>query len=158
MISIGIRVTPQKVFYAVLEEKESEINILNVSYVNIPVALEIPNKLSFLRSTIVDILNEYRVLRAGIRLTEPSARSLNVLRLNIEGVMQELLASSTVEGYFCGAIATIASLLGLKNRTLIKKYIDGEENFCDLDGWESLKKEERESILTAAAALNIKGE
>jgi hypothetical protein len=75
-------------------------------------------------------------------------------RLNCEGVIQETLASSTVERFFCGTIVTIGAQLKMKDKKLVKKYIDGEENFQPIDSWPKRSKEEREAILVAICSLS----
>lgn len=153
MISIGIRVTPKKVFFAIAELENEEIRIVNIENVVIPVALDEPRQLTHIRSLLADVIKEYGVKCAGIRLTETSAQKQNIFRLNTEGVIQELLSSSNIESYFCGAIATIASLMGME-RPSVKNYIeDKNSRFYEIEEWSTYKKEERESIIVAVAAL-----
>lgn len=102
----------------------------------------------------MDIMVEYEVRRAGIRLTEPTAKSISIPRLNIEGVIQELLSSSDVEAYFAGPIATIASRLGETERSRVKQYFEGNP-FLGVDEWTDYSREERESIVTAVAAARL---
>ena len=153
--AIGIRVAPREVHYAVVEnasEHSEEHELLTNGSVVVPSALDFPAKLHFIRTTMLDIMAEYRVRRAGIRLTESTAKGVSVERLNLEGVIQELLCSSTVEAYFAGPIAAIAARLGEKDRSRIKEYFEGS-SFLGLDGWSGLSREQRESIVTAVAAV-----
>lgn len=152
MTAIGIRVTPQKVYFAVIEIEKESLVLKDVEAINMPAALPDPAKLSHIRIVLNDILGEYKVTCAGIKITEPNAQRPNVFRLNIEGVVQELMASSSMNSYFCGQISTLAACLG-EERSKIKKYINNELNFRDIDGWEEFKSEEREAIITAVAAL-----
>jgi len=151
--AIGIRVSPNAVYYAIIEEGEPFV-LLTASSVVVPAALRLPEQLHFIRTTLLDIMAEYEVRRAGIRLTEPNAQSTSVERLNLEGVVQELLSSSEVESYFAGAIATIAARLGEVDRSRIKGYFEGEP-FFSFDRWAELDREERESIVTAVAATHL---
>jgi hypothetical protein len=151
--AIGIRASPREVYYAIVAEAEVG-EILTVGSVVVPPALELPEQLHFVRTTLLDIMAEYEVRRAGIRLTEPAAKSTSVERLNLEGVIQELLNSSGVQAYFAGAIATIASRLGEAERTRVKDYFDGQA-FWGVDRWSDYSREERESIVTAVAAARI---
>jgi hypothetical protein len=151
--AIGIRVAPREVHYAVVEGSE-DLQILSVASVVVPPALQLPEQLHFVRTTILDIMAEYDVRRAGIRLTEPNAKSTSVERLNLEGVIQELLSSSHVQAYFAGPIATIAARLGEAERTRIKEYFDGEP-FLGLQGWSDYSREERECVVTAVAAAHL---
>ncbi len=155
MNAIGIRAHPQQVWFAVVTADDGAPTLKTVSALKIPPALETPAQLQFVRTTILDIIGEYSVGKAGIRTAEPSAQSLNVFRLNLEGVIQELLASGAVRSYFAGPIVTIASRLAIKERTLIKKYIDGELNFPGTTNWQQFVPEAREAILAALAAVRL---
>jgi hypothetical protein len=79
--------------------------VLNVEDIQIPAAFEWPVALKYVRSSVLDMLREYQVGRAGVRTSEPMAQSLSVERIQIEGVIQETFASSSLEGYFAGPIA-----------------------------------------------------
>ena len=151
--AIGIRVSPRGVYYAVIQGTES-YEILTVASVVVPPALGLPEQLHFMRTTVLDIMAEYKVTRAGIRLTEPTAKCTSVERLNLEGVIQELLSSSSVETYFAGPIATIAARLGETERSRVKEYFEGQ-SFLGVDGWGAYSREARESIVTAVAAARL---
>jgi Holliday junction resolvasome RuvABC endonuclease subunit len=151
--AIGIRASPQKVWYGVVEGEEEQ-HIVAVDSIVVPPALHLPEQLHFVRTTLLDILLEYGIRRAGIRLTEPAAQSTSIERLNLEGVIQELLSSSDVEAYFAGAIATIAARLGEGDRARVKEYFDGGD-FRGLKRWSTYSREERESIVTAVAAARL---
>lgn len=155
MIAIGIRVSPKQIYYTVLEETGSgELKYHNDKVV-IPVALDLPKQLASIRTTFISIMTEFKVERAGIRLTESNARSLNIFRLNTEGVLQELIANCSVEKYFAGQIATIGSLLSLPRKE-ISGFFEGTT--CPMEGmdnWSKFGKEQRESYVTALAALHV---
>ncbi|MEX2375587.1 MAG: hypothetical protein WD942_08400 [Dehalococcoidia bacterium] len=151
--AIGIRVSPREVYYAVVEGSESP-EILTVASVAVPPALRLPEQLHFIRTTVLDIMAEYKVRRAAIRLTEPTAKSTSVERLNLEGVLQELLSSSDVERYFAGAIATIAARIGEPDRSRVKEYFEGRM-FLGFERWTEYCREQRESIVTAVAAARL---
>jgi hypothetical protein len=155
MVSIGFRVSPTKVTFALVRgTPQLGFTLVEASAVNIPPALETPRQLQFVRTTLLDVMDEYAVTRAGLRLAEGTAQQRNPFRLNLEGVVQELLASSSVERFVAGPIATIASFLGIRNRTLIKELIAGEQvPEYSLD-WMSLSGDEREAVLMAVAAAS----
>ena len=154
MRSVGIRVTPSEVFYAIVEQGEDELVLLTAGGVIVPQALELPDRLSLVRTTMLDIMAAYGVCRAGIRLTESIAPKTSMERVNLEGVVQELLSSSPVDRYFAGRIATIAAYLGESERGRVKEYFEGAE-FMNLDSWSSYSRERRESIVVAVAALAV---
>lgn len=151
--AIGIRASPRNVFYAAVEKGDGH-EVLAVGSIVVPPALDLPEQLHFIRTTILDLMAEYQVRRAGIRLTEPTAQSTSAERLNLEGVIQELLSSSDVEAYFAGPIATIAARLGEADRSRVKEYFEGQA-FMGLEGWSDYTREQRESIVTAVAAAQL---
>ncbi|MGI8380405.1 hypothetical protein ACR0S4_17720 [Priestia megaterium] len=159
MKAIGIRVMPKEIYYTVTEiDENNEISISEegVEKVILPVALDVPNRLAFIRQTFISIINEFEIENAGIRVVENVAKNVSIERVNIEGVIQELLANSTVNNYFIGTISTIAKHLSVKSTALSQAFKSKEplENYA-IDDWSSLKKEEKESLMTALAALHI---
>lgn len=157
MVSIGFRVSPTRVTYAIVRgTPPSDFVLIDASAVFIPPALETPRQLQFVRTTLLDVMDEYAVSRAGLRLVEAVSQRKNPFRLNLEGVIQELLASSSVERFVAGPIATIAGLLGHRDRTLVKKLISGEETPSYSITWSELSVEEREAVLMAIAAACAK--
>ena len=147
--------SPSKVTFAIVQGTPSQgFTLLNASAVFIPPALETPRKLQFIRTTLLDVMDEYAVTRAGLRLAEGTAQQRNPFRLNLEGVVQELLASSNVERFVSGPIATIASLLGQRDRKVIKALITGEASPAYAMDWASLSVDEREAVLMAVSAAS----
>ena len=155
MIAAGIRCTPHKVFYTIIDLKEdSSFSLVNQELI-IPKSFDIPNKLKYIRKTLLDIFKEYNVIRAGIRITEHNAQSPDLFRIMLEAVIQELIASSNVEVYFTGVKGSIASRLGLPNDGSIGFFIDGSNVFNDIPNWSNLSNEHRESILVGFASINL---
>lgn len=152
--AIGIRVSPKRVFYAVVTRTDLLCELLTTSSLLVPPALEPPDQLRFVRATLLDIIAEYTVKRAGIRISEYTAQKISFERINMEGVVQELLSSSDVEAYFAGRIATIGALLREPDRARVKRYFEGEQ-FMNVPGWDSYPSEAREAIITAVAALAL---
>ncbi|MCK7589196.1 hypothetical protein M0G43_01280 [Subsaxibacter sp. CAU 1640] len=153
-VAIGIRVSPNKVYFSVVSEWEDEVEIKLIDHIVIPKSLETPEQLKFLRSTMSDIINENKVLLACIRITESNARTVNVPRIYMEGVIQELIASSSINKYYVGQISNISAKLGI-NRADFKPYANNNEVFMDFDFWSEISLEERESIMAAFSALNL---
>lgn len=151
--SIGIRVKPDCVIYSIIRENDNDNEVLIVDKVNVPVALEIPEQLKFIRCTLLDIIYENQVNKACIRITETTAQKISIERVNIEAIIQELFASSTIEKYYIGQISNISAKLGMA-RENFKKIIDSKE--CDfIKDWNNFNKEEKESLLASLSALNI---
>jgi hypothetical protein len=153
-ISIGLRANPNQVFYCVAKEENESIEIVLLDKIIIPKSLETPEQLKFIRSTLRDIINENKVLLACIRITESNARQPNIPRIYLEGVIQELMASSTVSIYYVGQISSISAKLGI-DRAEFKPYAKGEKEFMGMDIWSKINLEERESIMAAISALNL---
>lgn len=152
MITIGIRAAPKDVTFAIYNSETK--SIINVESINVPAAFHWPQSLKYVRSNLLDILREYRVDRAGIRLAEPNSQSINCERIHIEGVIQEAFASSDLDGYYEGAIATIAKRVGVE-RTAIKKMINDGDNDLNVVGWADFDNKQREAVLTAIGAANV---
>jgi hypothetical protein len=131
------------------------VHILDINIIKVPAAFLWPEKLKYIRRTLNDIIDEYNISKAGIRLTEAFSQNSNNERIVIEGIIQELFASSSVEKYFAGGIATISSKLNIPNDGSFKEFVEGKRIFNDIDNWNDFKKEDKESILTCFAALNL---
>jgi len=112
MRAIGFRASPTGVVFAIIEGEvgpsASPFKVLAGDAVPIPAALWPPNQLHFVRTVLLDVMEEFGVERAGLRLTEYLAGKSHPFRDNIEGVIQELLASSDVAWYIAGRNATLA--------------------------------------------------
>ncbi|MEP7375885.1 MAG: hypothetical protein ABI675_20990 [Chitinophagaceae bacterium] len=153
MTTIGLRATPSQIWFAVVAHN-TDYKIITCDKLVLPIALNFPEKLNFIRKTFKDIIFEYGITTAGIRVTEPAAISTNATRISFEAVLQELLSSSTVYNYFIGQIANISAKIGF-NRANFKRYIDDELNFDPIKEWSSFNKEQKEAILSAVAASKL---
>jgi hypothetical protein len=155
MTSIGIRANNSEVYFSILIGSGSkDARVSSCSYVFIPVALNFPERLNFLRKTFKDLIMEFEISRAGIRISESTAQNFSIDRISYEAVIQELLASSSIEKYMTGQISSISAKLGFP-RDNFKKIIAGEmahQIFRDGKKYNALEKE---SILVGLAALNI---
>ena len=152
--SIGIRVNPNQVSYCILTGTPDEFEIKQIDKIVNPKSLETPEQLKFIRSTLYDIINEDQVKLACIRITESNARQISVARIYMEGVIQELIASSTITKYFVGQISSISSRLGIE-REDFKPYVNGANVFIGLENWNQLSLEEREAFMASLSALNL---
>lgn len=151
MNTIGIRVKPNSVIIAIHDTIEN--SIVNVENIKIPKALSTPEALKYVRNSILDILREYKISKAGLRIVEGSSQTLVIRRIEIEGVIQEAFASSMLSAYFCGQISTISAKLDIP-RADFKRYIAGELEYENVENWSEHNKEEREAILTSLGAIN----
>ncbi len=148
MKTIGIRAAPKSVTFAIYDAEQNLV--INVEKIKIPAAFSTPAALKYMRSNLLDVLREYQVERAGVRVTEPSAQSMSIERIQIEGVIQEAFASSNLQSYYVGQISSISKRLGL-DRARFKPLVAGE-NDLGIENWDKMSKEEREAILCAMGA------
>jgi hypothetical protein len=151
MNTIGLRVSASEVTYAIYDNVNKVI--ISVDEIIYPKALDAPEALKYIRNTILDIIRENKISRAGIRTTEPMAHSFSVERTQIEGVIQEALASSTVERHYHGPIAVITARIGIP-REDFKKSLGKDGIFPQIENWNKNNDKEREAILTALGAVN----
>ena len=151
--AIGFRVAPKTVTYAVVDGTADEATVLVADEIPVPSALWPPNQLHFVRTVLLDVMEEYGVERAGLRLAEGVATPPPA-RMYLEGVLQELLASSGVTSYFAGNKARIAKFLGFGgDQPRLTGMIEGTISPAWSEGWASYRDEQREAILTAWAAI-----
>ena len=153
-VSIGLRANPHQVCYSIIKEQDDSLDVFLVDKIVVPKSLEIPEQLKFIRSTILDIINENNVSLACIRISESSARQINIPRTYLEGVVQELIASSTIVKFYVGQISSISAKLEI-DRAEFKPYAEGKNDFMGMDIWQELSLEERESVMAAVSALNL---
>ena len=151
MNTLGIRVKPCSVIIAVYDFDNSLI--INVEDIKIPKALPTPESLKYVRNSVLDILREFNIEKAALRIVESNSQTLNIRRIEIEGVIQEAFASSRLSAYFCGQISTIAAKLNMK-RADFKLFVEGEKNFEPIENWSDHYKEEKEAILSALGAVH----
>ncbi len=152
--SIGIRVNPNQVSYCILTGTFDEFEIKQIDKIVVPKSLEVPEQLKFLRSTLFDIINENKVSVACIRITESNSKQKSIPRIYMEGVIQELIASSSIIRYYVGQISNISSKLRI-NRSDFKPFAEGKMVFWEIDIWNELPLEKREALMASASALNL---
>lgn len=150
MKTIGIRAAPRAVTFAVFDTETREI--LNVEELKVPAAFAMPDALKYIRSNLLDVLREYGIERAGIRVTESLAQSASIERVQIEGVIQEAFASSSLLSYYVGQISSISRRIGIE-RSRFKPLVGGDDDLS-IENWNNMTKAEREAILCAMGAEN----
>jgi hypothetical protein len=147
MIAIGLRASPSQVAFAIVDRGANAV--INIDWILIPKAFEMPEALKYVRGHILDILREYDVKRAGVRVTEPNSQRMSIDRIQLEGVILETFASSNLDQFFIGQISTIAGRLGIP-RANIKPMLDRDEH-PEIEGWGELHTHQREALLCALA-------
>ncbi|WP_069648977.1 hypothetical protein [Caloranaerobacter ferrireducens] len=159
MAAIGIRVTPNEIFYSIVDEEGDGYSIISISSIKIPKALDNPCRLSYVRNILSTIIKQYKINKAGIKLIEGNARtkvnSSTSFRLNLEGVILELFANSSIEKYLLGVAPNISAILKLKSKPVKEMAEDlGIDDSDKTDEGRKLKDENKESLVVAVAALN----
>lgn len=156
--SIGFRVTPAEIFFAIIDNQENDYEFISISSLKVPVSLDEPYKLSFVRNTILTIINQYKIQYAGIKLIEGNARnSINnnmIFRFKTEGVLMELFANSSIKKYFLGISKSIASVLEIetcKTQEMLDSIID--TSILLNDNGKKITGEAKEAMLIGLAAL-----
>lgn len=155
--SLGIRVTPKCIYFAIVKA-DKDITLKVVDKIIIPVCMDIPDQLCFVRTTVFSVIREYDIKHAGIRRIEDNlpVKKLNpiITRAYFEGVIQELISNCSIERYFSGKIQTVAKLLSQPS-DIVKQLFDGNKNLFNINKWDEYTKEERECISCAIAAIGI---
>jgi hypothetical protein len=151
MITMGLRASPKYVTFAIYDSDEGVV--VNVEYIRVPAAFAWPDALKYVRGSVLDVLREYRVEKAGVRTSEPIAQSPSIERIQIEGVIQEAFASSSLDRYFAGPIAAGAAALGVERANFKPMTKDGR-NDMEVEGWANMPEAEREAVLYALGAVN----
>ncbi|OOE82380.1 hypothetical protein BZG25_00565 [Salinivibrio sp. ML198] len=150
---LGIRVEPKKTTFVVLGKVDGQFEVINSEVIKVPSALDFPEKLKYIRNCVLDILREYSICYAGIRVAEANTQNLDITRLHIEGVVQEAFSSSNVGSYFTGRKTSIAARLNLKPKQLDAVF-KGERDFNGVVNWNILSnKNSREAALVAMGAV-----
>ena len=126
---------------------------MNVEGLKVPQALTVPDALKYIRNNVLDVIREYGITKAGIRITEYTEFRLNRERLQIEGVLQEAFASSNLDSYYLGQVVSISSRVGLEKGEFAK-CIEGSSTFRSIGNWMSHSKAQREAIICAVGAEN----
>lgn len=148
MYKLGLRASPSEVTYTVFDDENS--SIITIDEISVPKSMSTPEILKYIRFNILDIIREYSITKAGIRVTEPSSQTLSIDRIQIEGVIQEAFASSSLASYYVGHVSSISRRIDI-NRASFKPLVDGIET-PEIEGWQDLTKPQRESVLCAMGA------
>ncbi|CEQ06505.1 Uncharacterised protein [[Clostridium] sordellii] len=158
---IGIRVTSNDIYYSIIEGKESNYDVISISNIKIPKALEVPERLSYVRNLLITIIDQYSIKYAAIRVIEGSAMGkVNgsiLFRVNLEGVIQEVFAGSSIKEYILARNLNISSILNTGSRVIkdIATDLKLKDKF-KTDSEKVLNEESRESLVVAIAMFKKK--
>ena len=144
----------KKTTFVVIEANQETSKVVNNEVIKVPAALDFPEKLKYIRNCVLDILREYAISIAGIRVTEGNSQNMDITRLQIEGVIQEAFSSSDVENYFSGRKKSISSRLKISTDEF-DEIIKGRKSYEQLNNWDLLRNQSsREASLVAMGALS----
>lgn len=155
MNCIGLRASTECIYFSIVKKDGVNFEIQAMDKIFIPKALTHPKKLTYLRNTLISIFLEYNVQNASIKLNEFSKfAGPDPIRLNFEGVIQEVIANSTVYNHECIKNRTIQSRLDISNEELelMKKGNLIKLPFKEND-WKKGSIELRESAIIAFSFL-----
>lgn len=155
MHALGIRASTNEIVYTILKiSDDDQATVITLSSIVVPVSLNFPERLNFVRKTFKDIILEYDVKRAGIRVAESVSKNINMDRISYEAILQEVLASSSIEKYLTGQIANISAKLGIP-RENFKQIIAGDRGYKIFQLGHKYSSNHKEAVLVGLAALNL---
>ena len=159
MRSIGLRVTPKEVFYSIIEKDDKKEEILSISSIKVPKALDEPQQLENIRSLLITIIDQYKINRGAIKVIESNnASRLSdsiIFRLNIEGIIKEVFASSSIEKYLLGRATNVSAVFGIKCKKVLDLVSDLDMNLDTrtTDKGSKVTDNYKEAIVVALAVL-----
>lgn len=154
-ISMGIRVTPKIIFFTIIKEEVKKIEIITLDKILVPQIMTLEQQLTYIRTTFSTIIHQYKIAKAVLKKVDPYAlNNSHIPRIQMEGVLAELLNAHTVEEYYIGDKNSFAKKINVKS-TEMKSIFDGTTNFYEINEWEKFKNEERESIVAAIIGINL---
>lgn len=158
--SIGFRVLPKEIYYAIVESTEDNYKFISIANLKIPNSFDDPAKLSYIRNTVSTLLIQYKVTYAGIKLIEGNARSsltnTSIFRYNVEGVLMEIFSNSAIKKYFLGVTSNIASILKVqkdKPYVMLDQLCNTDELLTDNN--KKVTEEYKEAMIVALAAMEV---
>jgi len=160
---IGIRASVQDVYYSILEKDNEKYRVISISNIKVPKALDVPKQLSYVRNTLTTIIEQYEIQYASIREIEGSAmgrmNKASLFRINMEGVIQEIFATSSIKEYDLACNSSVKSILSSNSNKIVE--IADELKLVEqykTDDSKKLKDENKESLVVAISIFKKKGE
>ena len=158
MRGIGIRVTPKDIYYCIIDFiQDEDYKIIDLNKLIVPKSLNRPDSLRYIRTNFLDIIREYRIETAGIKIMEGNTQRISFERIMIEGVVQELFSSSSVTKYYVGNESSIRRRLNLAKGEY-KELCDGSKTYPDIENWNEIKSQEKESFLICLGNFDMEVE
>lgn len=160
---IGIRVGITDIYYSIIQKNNNEFDILSISSIKIPKALNIPEKLSYVRNTLITIIGQYNISYAAMRIIEGAAmsniNSNSLFRVNVEGVVQEVFAGSTIRAYDLACNSSVSAILGTSSKKILDIFSELNLNGKYMTDRECVLNDgHKEALVVAIAMLKKEGE
>ena len=159
MVGIGLRVTAKEVFYAIVENShnDGDDEIISISKIKLSPTMNEPERLENLRNTLISLFDQYAIERAAIKVIEGNANSkINesiIFRLNIEGVIKEVIASNSIKEYLIGRANNVSALLGCKCKKVVQIADELGLDEIKTDDNKVLNDNYKEALVVAIAIL-----
>ncbi|EGT3589447.1 hypothetical protein ABN057_20670 [Providencia alcalifaciens] len=150
MITLGIRAEPKQISFVVYCSDENKL--LCVDKVTVPQALDTPEQLKYIRNNILDVLREYKVERAALRVAEGIAKNKSLPRYYLEAVIQEAFSSSNLSAFSIMRSSTIIKDLKI-NKKQYDQILDSSQKIKDIDN-SKFKKATNEALMVAIAVAS----
>ncbi|NNH89024.1 hypothetical protein [Acinetobacter terrae] len=156
MNCLGLRVSSSKIAVVILQKNDNDLDILCCETIHLPTALSFPQLLHYIRNVILDFIRKYSIEVAALKLTEGNSFGTDSDRLNIEGVIQEAFAGSTIQKIFLGRAKSISKRLAVSDselKDLTKNKAKPSE--LSVESWKLCSNEQlREACLVGLGAIN----
>lgn len=115
MIVVGVRCAKETLDWAVVEgDQRGGASVVEQRKVAIPGGHR-GDQLAWARKEVLELLERHALEASAVRVAEPGGRSVSLGRAEVEGVVQEALASAGLAPVRHVA-ATIRSLYGVRNK------------------------------------------
>lgn len=124
IISIGFRAEKEKVTYAIYEGEK-----LYLDEILLPLSLNEPEQLYFLRNTLLDIIKQQKITNASFKKIEDVSTkmkgSIDIKRIQNESIIKEVLYSSGIDNYKIITKKYIADKFNIKTN-LVSQIINNK--------------------------------
>lgn len=152
MKSIGISLTATEVFISIGSCQQNKFSADRNERIRVPAALRVTDRLRYIRTLLLDFIALYHIELACVRIAGKYAAQASVQRVELEGIVQELLSSSSIKHYFIGTPTEIAQIAGLDVGN-VPDYLSGKRDLTAILDWHLPKRREEREALMAAYAI-----
>ena len=146
MIVLGVRCSKENLDWVVIEgDQRGMAAVAEQRKVSIPDGHR-GDQLAWVRKEVMELLERHALEAAAVRVAEPGGQSVSLGRAEVEGVVQEALASAGLAPVRHVA-ATIRSLYGVRNKLELTSALSA------IPVIEGVGASRREPVVSAVALL-----